>query len=168
MILLMYVYRDKRYIQPKFWGLTFWNYMFMYSKHYEKNEMRTPLKHFKTLSFFIPCNKCRKEFRTELTRNPPPKDKNKLFEWIWKFKNKVNKRQREYLNMNKKDISLKQAKKNQSRLSDFSVISLFFKKLFLTMPTLTRSHPFRARVRYKSNRVHENYRKLIQDLVGIG
>ena len=159
----MYVYRDKRFIKPKFWGLAFWNYMFMYSKYSEKSKI-LPLQHFKKLSFFVACNKCRSEFRNKLKSDPPPEGKNELFKWIWKFKNDVNKRQRRYLNMDKKDLSLKQAKRNQSRLSDSSVISLFFERLIPSMPALPPHHRFRARNRYKLSRVSEIYMKLIQDI----
>lgn len=159
----MYVYRDKRFVRPKFWGRAFWNYMFMYSK-YSENSKITPLQHFKTLSFFVACNKCRSEFRKKLKNDAPPVDKNELFKWIWKFKNEVNKRQRDYLNLDKKDISLKQAKQNQYKLNDSSVMSLFFKILIRSMPTLPHHHRFRTRTRYKLYRVSEKLRKLIQDI----
>jgi len=160
----MYVYRDKRFMTPNFWGRAFWNYMFMYSKYSETSKIK-PLQHFKTLSFFVACNKCRTEFRKKLKNDPPPEGKHELFKWIWKFKNEVNKRQRENLSMNKKDISLKQASENQSAMSDLTVMSLFFKKLIHSMPVLPPHHDFRGRIRYRLYRVNDKLRKLVQDIV---
>ncbi len=159
----MYVYRDKRFIKPEFWGLAFWNYMFMYSK-YSENSKITPSKHFKTLLFFVACKKCRIEFRNKLKCDPPPRGKHELFKWIWKFKNEVNERQRKELNLHKKNISLKKAKQNQSRLNDSSVILLFFERLIASMPILPRDHFFRAKIRYRLNYVLQKLRKLIQDI----
>lgn len=162
----MYVYRDKRFIQPIFWGRAFWNYMFMYSKHAETSKI-TPLQHFKTLSFFVACNKCRTEFIKKLKNDPPPVGKHELFKWIWKFKNEVNKRQREHLSMDKKDIPLGQAKENQYKMSDLAVMFLFFKKLIPSMPGLPPHHDFRGRNRYKLYRVNEKMRRLVQDIWNI-
>lgn len=137
----------------------------MYSKYSETSKI-TPLQHFKTLSFFVACNKCRSEFRKKLKNDPPPEGKHELFKWIWKFKNEVNKRQREYLpgHQDKKDIPLKQAIKNQYSMIDLTVISLFFKKLILIMPALPPHHDFRGRNRYKLYRVNEKLRRLVQDI----
>jgi hypothetical protein len=164
----MYVYRDKRFMKPKFWGFAFWNYMFMYSK-YSGTSKRTPLQHFKTLSFFVACNKCRSEFIKKLKNDPPPEGKHELFEWIWKFKNEVNKRQREHLpgQQGKKDISLTKAKKNQETMSDFYVMSTFFQKLIPSMPTLSSDHLFRGRNRYKLYHVNEKLSRLVQDILDI-
>jgi hypothetical protein len=155
-------------MKPKFWGRAFWNYMFMYSKYSETRE-RTPLLHFKTLSFFVACNKCRSEFIKKLKNDPPPEGKHELFKWIWKFKNEVNKRQRELLpgHQGKKDISLTKAKTKQYAMSDFSVLLFFFKKLILSMPTLPPDHLFRGRTRYKANRVNEKLKRLVQDILDI-
>ena len=164
----MYVYRDKKFIKPKFWGRAFWNYMFMYSMYYkysEKNK-RTPLKHFKTLSFFVPCNACRREFQKKLKIDPPPKGNHELFKWIWKFKNEINERQRKK-GINKKDISLTKAKKNQNAMSDFSVMSCFFEKLISSMPTpLTPAH-LRGRNRYNKYHVKKKLMILVRDILDI-
>lgn len=164
----MYVYKDKRFIKPKFWGRAFWNYMFMYSK-YSESSKRTPLQHFKTLSFFVSCNKCRSEFIKKLKNDPPPEGKHDLFKWIWRFKNEVNKRQRERLpgHKHKKDISLSKAKKKQNAMNDFYVMSTFFEKLIISMPTLPPDHDFRARTRYSFYRVTEKLKRLVQDILGI-
>lgn len=165
----MYVYRDKRFIKPRFWGRAFWNYMFMYSKYTESSK-RTPLQHFKTLSFFVACNKCRSEFFiNKLKNDPPPEGKHELFEWIWRFKNEVNKRQREHLpgHKNKKDISLSKAKKNQHAMSDFSVMLTFFQKLIPSMPILPPDHYFRGRNRYSLYHVTEKLKRLVQDILDI-
>lgn len=159
----MYVYRDKRFITPDFWGLPFWNYMFMYSK-YSENSKTTPLNHFKTLSFFVACKKCRIHFRKKLEEDPPPRGEKELFKWIWKFKNEVNERQRKYLKKKKKDISLKKAKHNQSILTDSSVISIFYRKLIASMPILPRNHSFRHKTQYKADYVLQKLRKLIRDI----
>ena len=159
----MYVYRDKRFTKPKLWGNPFWNYMFMYSKFSDKSKI-TSLEHFKTLSFFVPCNKCRSCFRKKLRYDPPPDGQNELFEWIWKYKNEVNQRQRTNSNLNKKDISLKRAKQNQYKLNDSSVFSFFFEILILSMPTLPHQHRFRAQKRYNVNHVSKKIRKLVQDI----
>jgi len=142
--------------------------MFMYSK-YSESSKRTPLQHFKTLSFFVACNKCRSEFIKKLRNDAPPEGKHELFEWIWKFKNEVNKRQREHLpgHQGKKDISLSKAKKNQHAMSDFSVLSIFFKKLIPSMPTLPAGHYFRGSNRYNLYRVTEKLRILVQDILDI-
>jgi len=140
--------------------------MFMYSK-YSENSKITPLTHFKTLSFFVACNKCRIKFNKKLKDDPPPDCRDELFNWIWRFKNEVNERQRKYLPeyRYKKDISLRQAKKNQSAMSDFSVMSLFFQKLIPSMPSVPRHHRFRGRNRYKLYRVNEKLGKLVQDIL---
>lgn len=157
----MYTYRDKRFINPSFWGRAFWNYMFMYSK-YAHLHKRTPLQHFKTLSFFIAGSKCRRGFRKKLKDDPPPAGKDGLFKWIWRLKNEVNKRQRTHLKLNKNDITLKQAKKEQSRLSDPVTLSVFLEKLALSMPTL---HPLvRERRRYHVNYVMKNLEILLRDI----
>lgn len=168
----MYVYRDKRFMKPKFWGRAFWNYMFMYSKYSEKitiTSKRTPLQHFKTLSFFIACKKCRNEFNKKLKNDPPPEGKHELFKWIWRFKNEVNERQREHLpkHKHKKDISLATAKKKQHAMSDFSVMSTFFKKLIPSMPNLPHDHYFRGKIRYSSYRVNEQLKRLVQDILDV-
>ena len=160
----MYVYRDKRFSKPKFWGRAFWNYMFMYSK-YAENSKISPLEHFRTLSFFVACNKCRTEFKKKLKKDAPPGNIEGLFKWIWEFKNEVNKRQREHLGMKKKDISLKLAIIKQSKMSDSNVMSMFFKKLIPSMPVLPRDHPFRGKNRYKLCHVNEKITKLIEDIL---
>ena len=92
-----------------------------------------------------------------------------MVQWIWKFKNEVNKRQREKLpgHQGKKDISLLKAQKNQRAMSDFSVMSTFFKKVIPSMPTLPHDHYFRGRNRYKLYRVNEKLRRLVQDILDI-
>lgn len=132
----------------------------MYSKYSETSEKT--LQHFKTLSFFIACDECRSKFRKKL-KEPLPEGKHELFKWIWKFKNEVNKRQREQCEP-KKDISLKQAEENQYAMSDLTVMSLFFQKLIPSMPAFPRHHDFRGRNRYKLYRVIEELRKLVQDI----
>lgn len=158
----MYLYRNKRFIQPSFWGRAFWNYMFMYSKYSDKSK-RTPLQHFKTLSFFVACNKCRREFRSKLISDPPPTEKNELFKWIWKFKNEVNKRQRIHLKLNKKDITLSQAKRDQSMLDDHEILFCFFQKLILSMPSHRPLVP--AKNQYDANYVLRKLYRLIQDIL---
>tara|TARA_B110000285_G_C15012989_1_gene557466 strand:- start:11 stop:478 length:468 start_codon:yes stop_codon:yes gene_type:complete len=142
--------------------------MFMYSKYSETSERR-PLSHFKTLSFFVACTKCRSEFIRKLKNDPPPEGKHELFKWIWQFKNEVNKRQREHLpeHQGKKDISLTKAKKNQYAMSDFAVMSNFFQKLIPSMPALPHDHYFRGRNRYKLYRVNERLKRLVQDILDI-
>lgn len=156
------VYREKIFIKPKFWGLAFWNYMFMFSKYIEHSK-RSSLQHFKTLLFFVPCKKCRIEFKKKLKINPPPNEKNKLFRWIWKFKNEVNARQRATLKLDKKNITLKRALYEQSMLRDSNIICNFFQKLILSMPIYNAV--VRTKTPYNMKYVAKKFKMLVEDMM---
>lgn len=158
----MYLRRDRRFIQTKFWGRSFWNYMFMYSKYVDYSK-RTPVQHFKTLSFFVACDKCRCEFEKKLRCDPPPEEGAALFRWIWKYKNEVNARQRKNLKLNKQDITLREARREQSALLDSDIISVFFQKLIPSMPVRNPLDP--ARRRYSAHLVTRKLRILVQDML---
>lgn len=151
----MYLRRDRTHISPSFWGKAFWDYMFLYSKYSTGNA----LGHFKTLSFFIPCTKCRTEFKKKLKVDPPDSDSNLLFEWIWNFKNEVNERQRKCLKIIKPDITLSQARAEQRKLSDVLVLQIFIDRLGVTLPTRFPRVP--ARNRYTQEHVHKKINSLI-------
>ena len=161
----MYLRRDKKYIYPKFWGKVFWDYMFHYANN--ANFMkRNPLQHLRTLSFFIPCFKCKVEFMKKLRASTLQlkrmhKDKEALLRWIWQYKNEVNKR------LNKKQITFKRAMKKQfgSEKKEHETFTMFYNKLLFTLPIANPVVP--ARYKYLKQTVCRKTAQLFGDILNM-
>ena len=75
-------------ISPKVWGPSGWSLLHRMSFCFKN--VKEAHDFYKTLTYILPCPKCRKNMSEHFVNLPIPKKTSNLPEWLWKLHNRVN------------------------------------------------------------------------------
>jgi len=86
-------------IDPKYWGPYGWKFLHTLTLYYpdipSNDDKKNIVNFLHTLSYVLPCETCRHEFKKLLKKYPPEEyntNKTILIRWLYNIHNKVNKR----------------------------------------------------------------------------
>ena len=75
-------------ISPKEWGSSGWSLLHRLSFCFKN--AKDAAKFYNTLTYILPCPKCKKNMLEHFVHLPIPKKSNEIPEWLWRLHNRVN------------------------------------------------------------------------------